>query len=115
MLVICKVKYLLLFFFSLFSVASQHTINTLSDTSRVATSSSTNVYGPQYPDVFRENRAASALSDTAKVSLLEGKWDNEDLFRYKFPSRYLCYNNSFSGGTQVISKGKKEGLLGGVK
>ena len=50
--------------------------------------SSTHAYGPQYPDVFCENRSVSTLTEAEKISLLIGKWDSEDLCKYKFPLRF---------------------------
>lgn len=44
--------------------------------------------GPEYPDVYVEGKAASTLSDSEKMSLLEGKWESSDLHKYAFPSRY---------------------------
>ena len=35
--------------------------------------------GPQYPDVFADNE---------KISLLEGEWDSNDLYKFILPSRF---------------------------
>lgn len=45
-------------------------------------------YGPQYPDVFVKGKSASILSDSEKISVLEGKWESSDLYKYTFPSRF---------------------------
>ena len=51
---------------------------------------------PQYLDIFQEKRAASTLSDIEKLSLLEGQWDVEDLYKYKFPIRFVRWEVEFS-------------------
>lgn len=60
-------------FFSVVTRETTNTANALTDTSRAASSWSTNLYSPQYLDVFRENRAASTLSGIDIVSLLNSK------------------------------------------
>jgi hypothetical protein len=54
--------------------------------------------GPLYPDSFSKNGRVKLLSDGEKITLLEGKWDSADLFKYSFPYRFdinttfeLCY------------------------
>ena len=44
--------------------------------------------GPQYPDVFAEGKTVSTLTDNEKISLLEGEWDSNDLYKFSFPSRF---------------------------
>ena len=38
--------------------------------------------GQQYPDVFAEGKTASSLTDNEKISLLEGEWNSNDLFKF---------------------------------
>ena len=44
--------------------------------------------GPQYPDVFADGTATSSLTDSEKISLLEGEWESNDLYKFIFPSRF---------------------------
>ena len=46
-------------------------------------------HGPEYPDVFTEGKTTSRLTDNEKISLLEGEWDSNDLYKFIFPSRLL--------------------------
>ena len=62
--------------------------STVSNLPRETLASSTHACGPQYPDVFSENRSVSTLTEAEKISLLIGKWDSEDLCKYKFPLRF---------------------------
>lgn len=54
-------------------------------------SSTRNIHGPLYLDVFSEERPAT-LSDYDKMKLLEGKWESVDLYRYSFPFRFEMNN-----------------------
>ena len=44
--------------------------------------------GPQHPDVVAEGKTASILTDNKKISLLEGEWYSNDLYKFIFPSRF---------------------------
>jgi len=59
-----------------------------SDSSEASATGRLVASGPEYPDVYVEGKAASTLSDSEKMSLLEGKWESSDLHKYAFPSRY---------------------------
>lgn len=67
--------------------------STVTNLPRETLASSTHAYGPQYPDVFCENRSVSTLTEAEKISLLIGKWDSEDLCKYKFPLRNISGYN----------------------
>ena len=44
--------------------------------------------GPLYPESFAESGQVKALTDSKKVALLEGRWDNADLFAHSFHLRF---------------------------
>ncbi|XP_068703792.1 zinc finger MYM-type protein 1-like [Montipora foliosa] len=67
--------------------------STVTNLPRETLASSTHAYGPQYPDVFCENRSVSTLTEAEKISLLICKWDSEDLCKYKFPLRNISGYN----------------------
>ena len=67
------------------TTARQSDSSEASATGRLVTS------GPEYADVYVEGKEASTLSDSEKMSLLEGKWESSDLHKYAFPSRPSRY------------------------
>ncbi|CAH3188141.1 unnamed protein product, partial [Porites lobata] len=67
--------------------------STVTNLPRETLASSTQAYGPQYPDIFCENRSVSTLTEAEKISFLIGKWDSEDLCKYKFPLRNISGYN----------------------
>ena len=70
------------------NIFTQTTTARESDSSEASATGRLVTSGPEYPVVYFEGKAASTLSDSEKMSLLEGKWENSDLHKYTFPSRY---------------------------
>lgn len=70
------------------NIFTQTTTARQSDSSEASATGRLVTSGPEYPDVYVEGKAASMLSDSEKMSLLEGKWESSDLHKYAFPSRY---------------------------
>lgn len=70
------------------NIFTQTTTARQSDSSEASATGRLVINGPEYPDVYVEGKAASTLSDSEKMSLLEGKWESSDLHMYAFPSRY---------------------------
>ena len=70
------------------NIFTQTTTARQSDSSEASATGRSVTSGPEYPDVYVEGKAASTLSDSEKMCLLEGKWESSDLHKYAFPSRY---------------------------